>query len=52
MLRINAGAYSFEVANRRHQHEWRIWEDVPLPEGKVLIPGFSATPPTTSSTRS
>lgn len=40
MLRINAGAYSFEVANPRHQHEWRIWEDVPLPEGKILIPGL------------
>ncbi len=40
MLRINAGAYSFEVANPRHQHEWRIWEDIPLPAGKILIPGF------------
>ena len=40
MLRINAGAYSFEVANPRHQHEWRIWEDVKLPEGKILIPGL------------
>jgi 5-methyltetrahydropteroyltriglutamate--homocysteine methyltransferase len=40
MLAVNAGAYSFEVANPRHQHEWRIWESVRLPEGKVLIPGF------------
>jgi len=40
MLSINAGAYSFEVANPRHQHEWRIWETTDLPEGKVLIPGF------------
>ena len=32
--------YSFEVANPRHQHEWRTWEKVKLPEGKVLIPGF------------
>jgi 5-methyltetrahydropteroyltriglutamate--homocysteine methyltransferase len=40
MLRINAGAYSFEVANPRHQHEWKIWRDVPLPDGKVLIPGL------------
>lgn len=40
MLAVNAGAYSFEVANPRHQHEWRAWEDVKLPEGKVLIPGF------------
>ena len=40
MLQVNAGAYSFEVANPRHQHEWRIWETVELPEGKALIPGF------------
>ena len=40
MLQINAGAYSFEVANPRHQHEWRIWADVPLAEGKLLLPGL------------
>ncbi|MGI5130394.1 cobalamin-independent methionine synthase II family protein [Pseudonocardia sp. CA-107938] len=40
MLRINAGAYSFEVANPRHQHEWKIWRDLPLPDGTVLIPGL------------
>ncbi len=40
MLRINAGAYSFEVGNPRHQHEWRVWEDTKLPDGKILIPGF------------
>ncbi|HWB50054.1 MAG TPA: cobalamin-independent methionine synthase II family protein [Stellaceae bacterium] len=39
MLSINAGAYSFEAANPRHEHEWRVWEDVKLPEGKSLIPG-------------
>jgi 5-methyltetrahydropteroyltriglutamate--homocysteine methyltransferase len=39
MLRINAGAYSFEAGNPRHEHEWRVWQDVKLPEGKVLIPG-------------
>ncbi len=39
MLRINAGSYSYEIANPRHAHEWRVWEDVTLPEGKVLIPG-------------
>ena len=39
MLRVNAGAYSFEAANPRHEHEWRVWEDVELPEGKALIPG-------------
>jgi 5-methyltetrahydropteroyltriglutamate--homocysteine methyltransferase len=40
MLRINAGAYSFEVANPRHLHEYKIWEDIKLPEGKILIPGL------------
>ncbi|TMC10776.1 MAG: cobalamin-independent methionine synthase II family protein [Chloroflexi bacterium] len=40
MLAVNAAAYSFEVANPRHQHEWRIWEDTKLPDGKLLIPGF------------
>src|SRR5438477_76354 len=40
MLRINAGAYSFEVANPRHQHEWKIWSDLKLPDGKVLLPGL------------
>jgi 5-methyltetrahydropteroyltriglutamate--homocysteine methyltransferase len=39
MLAINAGAYSFEAANVRHEHEWKVWQDVALPEGKVLIPG-------------
>lgn len=40
MLKVDAGAYSFEVANPRHQHEWRVWEDGRLPDGKVLIPGL------------
>jgi 5-methyltetrahydropteroyltriglutamate--homocysteine methyltransferase len=40
MLRINAGGYSFEAANVRHEHEWRVWEDTKLPEGKVIIPGI------------
>jgi 5-methyltetrahydropteroyltriglutamate--homocysteine methyltransferase len=39
ILRVNAGAYSIEAANVRHEHEWRVWEDVRLPDGKVLIPG-------------
>jgi len=39
MLKINAGAYSFEAANPRHEHEYHVWERVKLPEGKVLIPG-------------
>lgn len=40
MLKINAQAYSFEAANARHQHEWHVWEDVKLPDGKVIIPGM------------
>jgi 5-methyltetrahydropteroyltriglutamate--homocysteine methyltransferase len=40
MLTVDAGAYSFEVANPRHQHEWKIWRDIPLPAGKILIPGL------------
>jgi 5-methyltetrahydropteroyltriglutamate--homocysteine methyltransferase len=39
MLEINAGAYSFEAANVRHQHEWKVWRDVKLPDGKVILPG-------------
>jgi 5-methyltetrahydropteroyltriglutamate--homocysteine methyltransferase len=39
ILSIKAGAYSFEAANPRHDHEWQVWESVPLPEGKILIPG-------------
>jgi 5-methyltetrahydropteroyltriglutamate--homocysteine methyltransferase len=39
ILEIRAGAYSFEAANPRHEHEWQVWEDVALPEGKLLIPG-------------
>lgn len=39
MLRIKAGAYSFEAANARHEHEYRIWENIRLPEDRALIPG-------------
>jgi 5-methyltetrahydropteroyltriglutamate--homocysteine methyltransferase len=39
MLQIKAGAYSFEASNPRHEHEWQLWEDVKLPDEKVLIPG-------------
>jgi 5-methyltetrahydropteroyltriglutamate--homocysteine methyltransferase len=40
LLRINAGAYSFEAANPRHEHEYHVWESVKLPDGKVIIPGM------------
>jgi 5-methyltetrahydropteroyltriglutamate--homocysteine methyltransferase len=39
VLRVNAQAYAIEAANPRHEYEWRVWEDVKLPEGKILIPG-------------
>jgi 5-methyltetrahydropteroyltriglutamate--homocysteine methyltransferase len=39
MLKINAGAYSFEAANPRHEHEYHLWEQVKLPKDKVMIPG-------------
>jgi 5-methyltetrahydropteroyltriglutamate--homocysteine methyltransferase len=39
ILKIRAGAYSFEAANPRHEHEWKLWETAGLPEGKTLIPG-------------
>jgi 5-methyltetrahydropteroyltriglutamate--homocysteine methyltransferase len=39
MLAVNAGAYSFEAANPRHEHEYHLWETVKLPAGKKLIPG-------------
>jgi 5-methyltetrahydropteroyltriglutamate--homocysteine methyltransferase len=39
MLAVNAGAYSFEAANPRHEHEYHLWETVKLADGKKLIPG-------------
>jgi 5-methyltetrahydropteroyltriglutamate--homocysteine methyltransferase len=39
ILQVHAGAYSIEAANVRHEHEWRVWKDVKLPPGKILIPG-------------
>lgn len=39
MLNVKAGGYSFEAANARHEHEYHIWENIKLPEGRALIPG-------------
>jgi 5-methyltetrahydropteroyltriglutamate--homocysteine methyltransferase len=39
LLQVNAGAYCIEMANPRHEHEWRLWESVRLPEGRKLVPG-------------
>jgi 5-methyltetrahydropteroyltriglutamate--homocysteine methyltransferase len=40
VLRVNVGGYSLEMANPRHEHEWRLWETVKLPDGKYLLPGL------------
>ena len=39
VLRVNAQCYSFEASNVRHEHEWKVWRDVKLPDGKMLMPG-------------
>lgn len=39
LLKVDAGAYSFEGANARHEHEWKVWRDVKLPDDKIIIPG-------------
>ncbi|MFL6564409.1 MAG: epoxyalkane--coenzyme M transferase, partial [Burkholderiales bacterium] len=40
VLKVKAGTYLIEGANPRHEHEWRVWEALKLPEGKVLAPGM------------
>ena len=40
LLEIDAKYYSFEAANVRHEHEWTVWQDLALPEDKVLVPGI------------
>ncbi len=39
MLKANVGAYSFEAGNVRHEHEWKVWQEVKLPDGKLILPG-------------
>ncbi len=39
VLEINADQISFEAANVRHAHEWKVWRDIDLPENKILVPG-------------
>ena len=43
VLKASPNGLSFEGANPRHAHEWKVWEDVDLPDGKVLIPGVLDT---------
>ena len=39
ILKVNAGVYSIEASNPRHEHEWQVWKDMKLPHGAVLMPG-------------
>jgi 5-methyltetrahydropteroyltriglutamate--homocysteine methyltransferase len=39
LLKVNAQTYSIEAGNVRHAHEWRVWKDIKLPDGKMLMPG-------------
>jgi len=39
LLKLNVGGYSIEAANPRHEHEWKVWTEVKLPEGRTLMPG-------------
>ena len=39
VLKLRVGGYQFEAANVRHEHEWKVWQDVKIPEDRVLIPG-------------
>jgi len=39
ILKVRVGAYVIEGANPRHEHEWKVWGEVKLPEGRVLVPG-------------
>jgi 5-methyltetrahydropteroyltriglutamate--homocysteine methyltransferase len=39
LLKLRVGGYQFEAANVRHEHEWKVWRDVKIPEDRVLIPG-------------
>src|SRR5580700_4060390 len=39
ILKVRAGAYSFEAANPRHEHEWEDWRRIKIPDDKILIPG-------------
>jgi 5-methyltetrahydropteroyltriglutamate--homocysteine methyltransferase len=39
ILKVRASAYSIEASNPCHEHEWRVWQDAKLPDGKILMPG-------------
>jgi 5-methyltetrahydropteroyltriglutamate--homocysteine methyltransferase len=39
LLELNVGGYAIEAANARHEHEWQVWKEIKLPEGRKLMPG-------------
>jgi 5-methyltetrahydropteroyltriglutamate--homocysteine methyltransferase len=39
LVKLRMGGYQFEAANVRHEHEWKVWQGVKIPEDRVLIPG-------------
>ena len=39
LLKLRVGGYQFEAANVRHEHEWKVWQDVKVPDDRILIPG-------------
>jgi 5-methyltetrahydropteroyltriglutamate--homocysteine methyltransferase len=39
ILKVRAGAFSIEMANPRHEHEWQVWKELKLPEGALILPG-------------
>jgi 5-methyltetrahydropteroyltriglutamate--homocysteine methyltransferase len=39
ILKVNAGAFSFEASNPRHEHEWTVWRDAKKRDGTILLPG-------------
>jgi 5-methyltetrahydropteroyltriglutamate--homocysteine methyltransferase len=39
LLKLNVGGYQFEAANVRHEHEWKVWQEVKIPSDRILIPG-------------
>jgi 5-methyltetrahydropteroyltriglutamate--homocysteine methyltransferase len=40
LVKVEAGSYSFEAANARHEHEWRVWQDIEIPDDVILVPGI------------
>jgi 5-methyltetrahydropteroyltriglutamate--homocysteine methyltransferase len=40
MLKVNCQGFSFEAANARHEHEWNVWQEVKLPDDKIILPGI------------